>query len=68
MGKPLISLEAFADAVIRLLQQPAERQKLGETGAAYIKANYDWTVIAPKLLAVYDDLMDKPTARKNSYA
>jgi glycosyltransferase involved in cell wall biosynthesis len=48
---------AFADAVSGLLQHPDQRWELGNAGAAYVKANYDWSVIAPKLLAVYDEIM-----------
>ncbi|MBN2303163.1 MAG: glycosyltransferase [Anaerolineae bacterium] len=46
----------FAQAVIDLLQHPAQRQTLGKTGAAYVKQYYDWPVIVPKLLDVYNKL------------
>ena len=48
---------AFADAVSGLLQHPDQRQEIGAAGANYVKDNYDWCVIAPKLLAVYDEIM-----------
>jgi len=44
----------FADAVIELLDHPEARQALGTASAAYVRANYDWSVIAPRLLDVYD--------------
>jgi glycosyltransferase involved in cell wall biosynthesis len=53
---------AFADAASGLLQRPDERHRLGTAGAAYVKAHYDWSVIAPKLFAVYDGIMhEEPT-------
>jgi glycosyltransferase involved in cell wall biosynthesis len=53
---------AFTDAVSGLLQRRDERHRLGASGAAYVRANYDWSVIAPKLLAVYDGIMNaEPT-------
>jgi glycosyltransferase involved in cell wall biosynthesis len=51
------SAEAFAQAVIELLENPTERQRLGRAGAAYVMANYDWSVIIPKLLRVYDQVV-----------
>ncbi|MBN1565528.1 MAG: glycosyltransferase [Anaerolineae bacterium] len=52
---------AFADAVSGLLQHPDQRRALGAAGAEYVKANYDWSVIAPKLLRVYDEIMSNKT-------
>jgi glycosyltransferase involved in cell wall biosynthesis len=46
----------FAQAVIALLQDPARREQLGQAGATYVQQHYDWAVIAPKLIAVYDQL------------
>jgi glycosyltransferase involved in cell wall biosynthesis len=53
---------AFADAVSGLLQHPDQRQELGTAGAAYVKTHHDWSVIAPKLLAVYDEIMSGKTS------
>jgi glycosyltransferase involved in cell wall biosynthesis len=47
---------AFADAVIDLLQHPEQRTALSTTGAAHVRAHYDWDVIASRLLNVYDDV------------
>ncbi|MCZ7540677.1 MAG: glycosyltransferase [Anaerolineae bacterium] len=49
--------EDFARAVIELLSDPAERAALGERAAKYVAHGYDWSVIAPRLLAVYDDVL-----------
>ncbi len=48
--------EAFATAVIELLQHPAERAALGERAAEHVARCYDWSVIAPRLLAVYESI------------
>ncbi|MBI5959416.1 MAG: glycosyltransferase [Chloroflexi bacterium] len=48
--------DEFAQAVIELLQNPARREKLGQAGADYVQRHYDWSVIAPKLFHVYDQV------------
>ena len=49
--------ETFARAVIELLRDPTERTALGERAAQYVARGYDWSVIAPRLLAVYDEVL-----------
>jgi sugar transferase (PEP-CTERM/EpsH1 system associated) len=44
---------AFADALVRVLDDPALRQRMGAAGRAMVAAHYDWRVIAPRLEAVY---------------
>ena len=44
----------FARAVLRLLADPAERERLGQAGQAFAAAGYDWSMIVPKLEAVYE--------------
>lgn len=46
--------EAFAEAVLKLLDDPALGQRLGEAGAALVSAQYDWPAIVPRLEAVYN--------------
>lgn len=41
----------FAQAVIDLLADPAARSGLGERGHAFVRAQYDWSVIVPALEA-----------------
>jgi glycosyltransferase involved in cell wall biosynthesis len=48
--------EAFAAAIVELLENPAERAALGERAAAHVARCYDWSVIAPRLLAVYESI------------
>ena len=44
----------FALAVLRLLGDPAERERLGQAGQAFAASGYDWHMIVPQLEAVYD--------------
>jgi polysaccharide biosynthesis protein PslH len=44
----------FAEATLRLLADPALRQRLGEAGRAFAAAGYDWRMIVPRLEAVYE--------------
>lgn len=44
---------AFADAVLRLLDCPQERQRLGDAGRRYVETYHDWHRSAEQLLACY---------------
>jgi sugar transferase (PEP-CTERM/EpsH1 system associated) len=44
----------FARAVLRLLADPAERDRLGQAGQAFAATGYDWSMIVPELEAVYE--------------
>ena len=44
---------AFADIVIRLLNQPGERQRLGRSAAAFAQ-QYDWREVVPRFLPLYE--------------
>lgn len=46
----------FARTVIDLLGAPEKRRMLGQAGARLVAQRYDWSVIVPRLLAVYDAL------------
>ncbi len=50
------SANAFAEAVIKLLENPSERDFLGQAGANYVKMYHDWSAIVPKLLIVYQQV------------
>ncbi len=43
----------LAQAVLKLLADAPLAQSLGEAGRAFVQANYDWSVIMPKLEAMY---------------
>lgn len=47
------SAEAFADAVLSLLDDPARRRVLGEAAASLVRARYDWQAVIPQLEAAY---------------
>ena len=48
------SPRAFADTIIRLLEDEDLRQQLGASGRKTVEEGYDWRHVAPRLLAVYD--------------
>lgn len=60
--------DKFAQAIIELLKEPTLGDKLGSTGAGYVKTNYDWSVIVPRLLAIYDQLTLEARRKENEPA
>lgn len=60
--------EGFARAVIELLRDPAQREVLGARAAGYVARHYDWSVIAPRLSAVYDEVLGTASAPERSSA
>lgn len=60
--------EGFARAVIELLRDPAQREVLGARAASYVARHYDWSVIAPRLSAVYDEVLGTASAPERSSA
>jgi glycosyltransferase involved in cell wall biosynthesis len=51
--------EAFADAVCRVLEDRALRQRLAAQGGATIAARYDWRRIGEQLHALVDDALEE---------
>ncbi len=49
--------EDFAIATLNLLEDPSQRKQLGQTGQAFVRAHYDWSVIVPALLEIYDSII-----------
>ncbi len=45
--------EQMADTIIKLLNTPTMRSKLGKAAHHYVKSHYDWSVLIPDLLAAY---------------
>lgn len=45
----------FAEAVLTLLNSPAQAEAVGQTGQAFVRASYDWAAIVPKLEEIYGD-------------
>jgi sugar transferase (PEP-CTERM/EpsH1 system associated) len=45
--------EEFAETVLRLLDDPAQRAELGKAARAFVQAGYGWDVLVPKIEALY---------------
>jgi glycosyltransferase involved in cell wall biosynthesis len=55
-GRELLLADApadFAAAVLALLSQPAQAERLGRAGRSFVEAGYDWRAIIPRLEAAY---------------
>jgi sugar transferase (PEP-CTERM/EpsH1 system associated) len=48
--------EAFAHAVLTLMEDSASARALGEAGRAFVRAHYDWSVIIPAVERLYAEL------------
>jgi glycosyltransferase involved in cell wall biosynthesis len=48
--------QAFADAVIRLLQGPDLRQRLAANAFRLVQASYNWEIVMPRFLKLVDRL------------
>jgi glycosyltransferase involved in cell wall biosynthesis len=46
--------QAFADAVLRLLGDPALRQRLADNGYRLVRERYDWAAIMPHFLSLVE--------------
>jgi glycosyltransferase involved in cell wall biosynthesis len=46
--------DAFADAVVRLLRDPAEAKRLGEAAAAKVRARFGWAPVARSFMEACD--------------
>jgi glycosyltransferase involved in cell wall biosynthesis len=44
---------ALADSILELIDSPSRRQAMGRAAAAGVRAEYDWPVVARRILAVY---------------
>ena len=49
----------FAEAVIRLLTDPALRKEVGVNGRLRVEQDYDWCNIGRELLTVYESILSK---------
>jgi glycosyltransferase involved in cell wall biosynthesis len=54
---------AFAEAIIGLVDAPAEGARLGTAARARAEADYGWDAIGAHLLDSYSDLLDQPLPR-----
>jgi glycosyltransferase involved in cell wall biosynthesis len=46
----------MADEIIRLLENPGHRQEMSAAAKAYVRQYYDWKVLIPDLLHIYQEL------------
>lgn len=51
--------QAFAEAVLILLNDPARAEALALAGQAFVRARYDWGAIVPELEKVYEALRNR---------
>jgi glycosyltransferase involved in cell wall biosynthesis len=54
---PATRLTAMADAVSDLLDDPEDRNRLGQAARTHALANYDWQVVAAKTIKEYERLI-----------
>ena len=48
--------ESMSKAIIDLLKNPAQRTALGKNAQRFVKQYYDWPVLIPDLLHIYQDI------------
>lgn len=48
--------ETFAAAVVSLLENPARRATIGQAARRFVESHYDWSVLAPRVEALYTPL------------
>jgi len=49
--------EAFAHAVLSVLENQEQQRKLGEAGRRYVERNHRWPHIAEQLESIYDEII-----------
>ncbi len=59
---PFLDLPAFADALRRVLDDPALRARLGETAAAKVRARHDVGVAVPQIMRLLRELVQTSPA------
>ena len=50
----------FAGQVVRLLENGAERRRLGQTGREFVERHHDWSTVVSRLEEVYEELLTEP--------
>ena len=59
--------EAFADAILSLLNDAAQREKIGASGRAYVTSQHNWKNIAAQLAITYQASIDRMRRRTTDY-
>lgn len=57
------SPQQLADAIARLLEQPALREQMGQAARQHAEADFDIHIAVKRLEAIYDEFLDKREAR-----
>lgn len=47
--------EEFARKLLRLIEDPSLQQRVGQAGLDYVRKHHDWTVLAGKLIHIYEE-------------
>jgi phosphatidylinositol alpha-mannosyltransferase len=58
LNVPPRDARALADAILTLIRDAELRQKMGERGKEYAR-QFDWPVLAERLLAFYRETLDR---------
>ncbi len=59
-GKEVLVAEEpseFANAILELLANAEQREKLGEAGRCYVEKHHDWVGVASELEKVYSEVI-----------
>ena len=49
--------DGFSQAVLKLMQDPNLRTRIGEAGEAYVRAKHQWISIASRLVHIYEQVL-----------
>ena len=49
--------KALADALVRVVNDPAERERMGQVAYTRSRQRYSWPALAEKVARVYDDIV-----------
>jgi glycosyltransferase involved in cell wall biosynthesis len=66
VGRDVIAADgdaAFADHVVRLLEDRPARDAMGAAGRRYVEQHHDWDVLAGRLVGIYEEARQVATAR-----
>lgn len=55
--------DAFAQAIVKVLADPAWADTIGRQGRQLVESRYDWAAVAKTLMAVYADTAQRQTTR-----
>jgi len=59
---PPSNADAYAEAILRLLDQPALCRAMGDEGRRRVERQYNWELESERLLSLYESLLEGPLA------